>query len=419
VKSDEQTLVFGYSLFILNMIWQNGELKNPLSGKPLEFDSPHSLTDGENRFPVIDQIPFLRAGRDDLRAKVLKKLDAGGVPAALALLFQDQDDWARNAPPSEKDLQPLFENCNLNLREAMRCLRYGAVADYFAYRWSDPTFLSGLTLLEWHLPPSAKIGFELACGIGHYLREFDLRGIEAVGADVVYSKLWLARKFVAPNAKLICLDANFDFPFADKSFDTAFCHDAFYFLPEKKPVADELKRTTRGAILIGHAHNAEAENFSSGAAIATGEYAAMFATPILYDDAELTRAAIENQKPEARKINELKNAAAIDLVCNQSGENGITGNFQRKDFLVPTTREKLRVNPLLLDENDEIQSSPIYPSERYASEYAPLSDYLKLTDAEREILESIRRGIENDLSTEKTVSVFERRHILLDLPEKW
>ena len=209
------------------MIWQTGELANPLSGEPLEYDSAHSLTDGENRFPVIDAIPFLRVGRDDLRANVLQRLDAGDEKDALILLFQDQDDWARSEPPNEKDLPPLFENQHLTLREAMRCLRYGAVADYFAHRWSDPTFVSGLALLEYHLPRYAKIVFELACGIGHYLREFDLRGIEAVGADVVFSKLWLARKFVAPQAKLVCLDANFDFPFADNSYDAAFCHDAF------------------------------------------------------------------------------------------------------------------------------------------------------------------------------------------------
>lgn len=401
------------------MIWRHGELTNPLSGRLLEFDSPHSLTDGADRFPVIDAIPFLRAGRDDLRAKVLRKLDAGDERAALILLFQDQDDWARNEPPKEADLQPLFENRDLNLRDAMRCLRYGAVADYFAYRWSDPTFLSGLALLEHHLPPDAKTVFELACGVGHFLREFEMRGAAAVGADVVFSKLWLARKFVAPHAKLICLDANYDFPFADGAFDQTFCHDAFYFLPEKKRVADELKRIARGAIIIGHAHNADAENFSSGAAISTGEYAALFENSIFYDDAELTRAAIENRKPRASEATDLKRAAAIDLVFNANDEIETIANFQRPSFLVPPVREKLRINPLLLDENGTIQSSPVYPSERYASEYAPLSDYLNLSETEREFLKSVGRENDDNSLNDETLTDFTRRRVLLDLPQKW
>ena len=87
------------------MIWRDGELKNPLSGKPLKFDSAHSLTDGANRFPVIEAIPFLRVGRDDLRTRVLQKLDAGDEKGALMLLFQDQDDWARSEPPDASGMR--------------------------------------------------------------------------------------------------------------------------------------------------------------------------------------------------------------------------------------------------------------------------------------------------------------------------
>ena len=59
------------------MKWQSGELKNPFSGKSLRRDSPHSFTDGGTRFPVIAEIPYLRAGRETLREAVLAKLDGG------------------------------------------------------------------------------------------------------------------------------------------------------------------------------------------------------------------------------------------------------------------------------------------------------------------------------------------------------
>lgn len=398
------------------MIWLDDELKNPLSGRFLKRDSPHSFSDGAMRFPLIENIPFLRADREELRDAVLKKLDAGDARSALILLFQDQDDWAKSAAPRESDLLPLFEDENLTLRDAMKCLKYGAVADYFAYRWSDPTFLSGLCLLENHLPGETQNVFELCCGIGHFLREFGLRDIEATGADVVFSKLWLTRKFVAPEAKLVCLDANFAFPFADAKFDAAFCHDAFYFLPEKRKVADELKRTTRGGILIGHAHNSESENYSSGAAVSTAEYASMFENATLYDDAELTGALIENRTPNAQKAEELKNTEAVAIVANEQ-KNRPTAT-RSVSFNLPPLYQSLRVNPLLDAGNYELFDSPKYPSERYAKEYAPLSDYLNLggEDVSFSVQEAMFYGHWERAA--KLIALV-RRRIFLDLPEDW
>ena len=76
------------------MFWLDNELKNPLSGAKLKYDSPHSLTDGAMRFPIIKNIPYLRVNRDKLRAPVLERLDAGDERGALVLLLQDRDDWA-------------------------------------------------------------------------------------------------------------------------------------------------------------------------------------------------------------------------------------------------------------------------------------------------------------------------------------
>lgn len=394
------------------MIWRDETLKSPLTGKFLKRDSPHSLTDGTNRFPVVSDIPYLRARRDDLRRAVLRRLDAGDERNALSLLLQDRDDWASGEPPAEKDLQPLFAGEKLTLRAAMQHLKYGAVADYFAYRWSDPTFLSGLCLIDNHLPQRAKRVFELACGIGQFLREFDLRNIEAAGADVVFSKLWLARKFVAPHAKLVCFDANYDFPFAGNEFDAAFCHDAFYFLPEKKHAAAELLRAADGTVLIGHAHNSEAVNFSSGAAVSTDEYAAMFGNSTFYDDAELTEALIENRTPRARSVAELQKTEAVSLAAN-GRKSASAANFN-----LPAPNRRLRLNPLLEAGNFQVLKTPKYPSERYEEEYAPLSGYLNSNDEDTSLAvqEAMRGG---RWSGDAELIELARRRIFLDLPEDW
>lgn len=386
--------------------WRDGELHSPFSGEPLRRDTAHSVSDGIRRFPLLEEIPFLRANREELIENALEKLDAGKAQEAAILLLSDQDDWARTDAPAAKDLEPLFEDENLNLRGAMRCLKYGAVADYFAFRWSDPTFLSGLKLFETHRSQNTKNVFELACGIGHFLREFEKRGIAATGADVVFSKLWLARKFLAPQAKLICVDANFNLPFADQTFEAAFCHDAFYFLPEKKQIAGELKRATRGVISLGHAHNRDAENFSSGAAISSAEYAALFENSVLYDDAELTAAFIENRLPVPGEIENLKKAEAVSLAFNAAMA---ANDFQELN------EKKLRVNPLLFDAENRVCREPQYPSERYRDEYSALSGYLNLSADEADKLQSF----EIEKLSETEIKEYTRRRILLDLPENW
>ncbi len=398
------------------MKWRHGELINPFSGKLLERDSLCSLSSGSGpRFPVVEEIPFLRLGREKLAAEVLRALDLGDKRAALTLLFQDQDEWATTAPPTASELAPLLGNEPTTLRRALEILNYGAVADYFAYRWSDPTFLSGLALLEHHLPQRAANVLELCCGIGHYLREFTLRGIAAIGSDVVFSKLWLARKFVAPAAKLICADANFAFPFADQAFDSAFCHDAFYFLPKKTQVANELKRVVTKTVLIGHVHNSEAENFSSGAAVAVDEYRLLFDRPLLYDDYELSRSVIEKRRPQTNSAEELKKSSAIALVQEKRNRRDVR---EYPSFEMPLPNRPCQLNPLLRGAAGQILSAPNFPSERYQQEYAELSNYLCLNAEELSLVEEINGSV-NNWTADETLTNLVRRRIFLDLPESW
>ena len=193
----------------------------------------------------------------------LAALDAGDERTALVGLLRDQDDWAPDPPPDRNSLGTLL-NGSPTLREAMDSLGFGPVSDYFTYRLSDPTYLAGLALMaaHWNVP---RVSFELACGIGHYSRELSRRGVGTIAGDVVFAKLWLARRYVTPKTRLVCFDAAAPFPLEDGSADLALCHDAFYFLPEKEHVGAELMRLAgSGKVLVGHRHNAAVENHSSG-----------------------------------------------------------------------------------------------------------------------------------------------------------
>jgi SAM-dependent methyltransferase len=220
------------------------------------------VTQTEQAAPVVAGIPFLRRGRDELAAEVRERLAAGDERGALVELLADHDDWWPFGVPDRADRERAIDAPTL--REAMDHLGYGPVGDYFAFRWSDPTFLSGLGLLEHHARGAASL-FELGCGIGHLLREGARRGMAVAGGDVVFSKLWLCRRFVCPQARLWCFDAADAVPLADGEVEVALCHDALHYLPDPAHAVGELRRVASTAVLVGHAHNADVDNLSGGA----------------------------------------------------------------------------------------------------------------------------------------------------------
>ncbi len=381
-------------------------LVSPVSGRPLRPDGPDALTDGSDRWPVLDGIPYLRVGREPLVADMLAAIAAGDRETALVLALADQDEWWDGPTPSEEARRRLVrERDALSLRQAMDLLALGRVGDYFAHRWSDPTYLAGLALLDahWTAPASA---FELACGIGHYLRDLALRGVDGSGADIVFAKLWLARHWVCPEPStsrarhegdvaaapasrtprqaapsrpgggarqgrvdLVCFDASAPWPVAGRSHDLVLCHDAFYFLEPKVEILRALRGLVRpgGTLAVGHVHNREAENLSAGSGVTAGEIAGWFPGATVYDDADLTRAAAAGRPPVARAVAELGRVEAFSLADGPAGTPGESGLLQPEDAA------QLRLNPLYRRQDGG--AAIAWPSERYRREYAEGATY--------------------------------------------
>lgn len=373
-----------------------GALRSPLGGAALHADTPHSLAAPGERWPVVERIPFLRADRRDLAAAALAALDAGAPDEALVLLLADQDNWARTPPPPESDRRHLVRDAaTLSFRAAMDLLAFGPVGTYFAHRWSDPTFLSGLALAEAHWAPGPV--FELACGAGHFLREFARRGATVAGADIVFAKLWLARRFVAPDAELVCFDAAAPWPLPDAAFATVFCHDAFYFLPAKPHVAAEMQRVAP-RVLLGHAHNALVDNLSAGSPLPPEAYAALFAAPLLYDDRDLTLALLEGRAPRPVTAGSLAHAPAVSLASGAGAPRPVLAGLA-----VPPQGAPLRRNPLYQD------GVIRWPSDRYATEYGPLATYPPHATGPRTAV----------AGSGPEIDALARRRVLLDLPASW
>ena len=379
--------------------WPDGALRSPVSGHTLTADTAHSVAAGTERWPVIEAIPFLRADRRQLADAALHALDAGDADTALSLLLGDQDGWARTPPPTDVVRRALVRSAgHASFREAMEALAFGPVATYFAHRWSDPTFLSGLALAEAHWEQPRQV-FELACGAGHFLRAFG-RLAPAAGGDLVFAKLWLARRYVVPEARLVCFDAAAPWPLANGFAELVFCHDALYFLPEKPHVAQEMLRVAGpdGQVLVGHTHNALVDNLSSGAPLAPAAYASLFGSATLYDDRELTAALIEARAPRPATADALADAPAICLAVQAGPPRPVLAGLA-----MPPDGTALRRNPLYQD------GAVHWPSERYEREYAGLATYPARSAAP----DTAVAGADPALAAPT------RRRELLDLPERW
>jgi len=358
--------------------------RSPVTGRLLEPDTPHSLAADGERWPVVDSIPYLRAGREALVADALARLDAGQAREALVALLADQDDWWTGPATDPAELARLVRDRHaLSLREAMALLRLGPVADYFAYRWSDPTYLAGLALLEAHWA-SPDTAFELACGIGHYLRDLTRRGVAALGADVVFAKCWMAKHWVAPEADYVVFDAAHPWPIGERRFDLVQCHDAFYFLSDQPTVAARL-RAAGGTLAISHVHNSGVTGAARGPARTAAEWAALFPNATVYDEAALLAALVEGQAPVATSWTDDPAVEAWSLVEKAGPARALTGGLA-----LPTDDAALRPNPLLGE------NGPNWPSDRYRDEYAA-SPWA-------------RPGADADPI---------RTRILVDLPERW
>ena len=415
-------------------------LRSPVSGRPLrrtrffaqEGDRPDAyvLTEGEwEEWPLADQIPFLRVNRGSLCRRVLEEIDEGQVGAAVALLMTDQDDFARGAGPPPVEVRPVADagDGGIGFRDAMDRLKYDPVAHYFAHRPSTPTFLSGSALLALATPPAGDAPpagvVELCCGVGHFLRHLAGRLGKHAGTDVVFSKLWLARTFVDPPphaGRFLCCDVSAaPVPLPDGTGQTVLCHDALYFLPDKRHVLAEMKRLAGpgGTVLVGHAHNSAADHGDvAGTPLTPREYANLFADagmpgPDLYDDADLAAACLTGARPRAKSADELRDAEAVAAVWPGGG-----GHWDDA-LTLPAPGTPLRPNPLLVEADGVLR--PDWPMPRFAEEYRSAT-YLthEVAADERPVIDAAKHG-PVPMSADPVVERLARCRVLLDVPERW
>ncbi|WP_031427128.1 class I SAM-dependent methyltransferase [Flavimarina sp. Hel_I_48] len=374
-------------------------LLSPSNEQLLWQSEPNILTDGKQEFPYLQNIAYLR-DKPALREQSVKFIKEGKLKNALRVLLKDQDDFAPLPPPENEALDQILDK-NTGFLETMRLLNYGPVTEYFAHRTTAPTFLSGLTLLQLGAQKEVPL-IEVACGAGHFLRTLEANGYQATGIDLVFSKLWLARKFMNVQGPLICADTMGKPIFKPTKPATVFCHDAFYFFEKKEKVLENLRKLAAGgSIIVGHVHTNAIDHGVSGHPISEKEYRDMAPkNTMFYADKELVDFWLNPNEKQGITPLQSGDHPVVSWIENPSDEI----NDPLNEFA-----GELHLNPMLSEGEKGLKIN--WPTPGYKKEYEaemPYFNAVKLSKTDLNVLKTASEAHKMD---------YFKQRILLDTPQ--
>jgi SAM-dependent methyltransferase len=100
---------------------------------------------------------------------------------------------------------------------------------------------------------------------------------EVICVDYSFTSLYLAKRFLVPEAECICLDGNYPLPFRQQHFDFIFSTDALQYINSKIGLVREFQRVLRpdGTIALAHLHNRRSQ-VTAGRALNASGYDGLF-----------------------------------------------------------------------------------------------------------------------------------------------
>jgi SAM-dependent methyltransferase len=364
-------------------------------------------------YPIVAGIPYLRTG--PLSETAMSLLGAGEPERALfTLLGLEETKW-------EQFERLLSDQHRLTFQDALETLDPTAEGTYLLYRFSDPTFLTSRAVLR-------AVGQDRRClsgpildvcgGAGHLTRSLsELAGPNLlILADISFWKLWLAKRFVAPQCQPLCCDANQPLPFAKESFSLVHCSDAFHYIWSRRLLANEMVRLVgdHGVVILSHVHNALCWNYSEGMPLTPAGYRNLFDdfSPRLFKESVLLDGLLHRRSVDLSVENsdkDLEDESAFVLITTR-----LPGLFRRYELPdLERVAGVLAINPLYdLERNGEgvflrLRSpSPEYDMEYDVKGYLP--DRLELSERMLESLVGVR--LEGELKA------LAEQHVLLDVP---
>jgi uncharacterized protein YbaR (Trm112 family) len=370
-------------------------------------------------FPIVSGIPILHL---QPHATVARDQIQAGQPALARSTMLGLDNDRQAAAFDEA-----ATSATATYRDLVDALGPGFEGGYFLYRFTDPTYIVAdavVRAVAGTVLANGGRAIDICGGSGHLTRALvGLSSPPPVLADLYFAKVWLARRFTAPECAPVCCDGNSPMPFARGTFTFAMCTDAFMYIWTKRQFVGEMARLIDGdgepgAVLIGHTHNERTWTPSHGQPLPPEGYRDLFETlqPRIFGEAGLFADVVRGGPLDLsrRDSNDtLDRDQALTIVAT-----GRTDVFKPHPLQTSLpVRGELRLNPLyeIARDHDQMTLRLRFPSEDYEQEYGACRQYLPETVMlDAAALAALESGQLTDELRELA-----RRRVLVDLPKSY
>lgn len=292
-----------------------------------------------------------------------------------------------------------------------------AMGHYFIRRFGQPRHLAALAMAATIASASRPV-LDIACGIGNLEHYFCCRSDPApvVGMDMNFYHLWIARHWMAPAANYVCANASDGLPFADDSFASTICSDAYHLIRNHAHLLHEVERCAPGRPVVltrvGNAAVMPNEGVERSLELYLSEFAA---SARAFDEDDLVKGyllRLDAFSPPVQSKEDLGGSKWLSFAWNVPRTSLRT---IATDTISPHAVGKLGINPIYVrapGTDGALQLRFQFPLVWYAYEnHAMLSYHPRLVALSRAQLENLSTW-QGDPSMQKLVDAF----VLLGLP---
>lgn len=267
---------------------------------------------------------------------------------------------------------------------------------YYAYRFSQPRYLVGMSLINLFLNSQKPI-LDLACGAGHFMHYLTntRENQKCVGIDRDFVSLYIAKKFIAPKGEYICAEADKPLPFEDDCFSGVLCSDAFQYFTNRSSSVKEMQRivSKEGVIVLTKIDNPLVSNSEEPEQITPSELKELFSdmpNSVVGEEIILNR-YVKKLGPNLSKENEIEELNKMEFLSLIASFQNDVFQDQGSFDTWPHSIGRLQLNPLYKeysrDESGSIHYNYVFPSEIYEYENKGWLEYAsdKLTLSEKDL----------------------------------